>query len=124
MAFFDKGAGCGVGQTYKGGKIKQIGPDWVEVEFEGETQRLEVFGKDGKGGKGPSPSRPGMAPGMPPGGPMVRPAGPPPPSRGMPPGFQLTPEMIEQFKKMPAEIREKALQRMPAEIREKLQKAL
>ena len=46
------------------------------------------------------------------------------PPSGLPPGFKLTPEMIEQFKKMPDEKKKKAMQQMPAELRKQLEKAL
>lgn len=119
QAFFEgEDKGVEVGQSHKGGKITEIGADWVEVEFEGKTQKLYVFGKGG--GSGGGPERPS---GMPPGGPMPMPGGRPE-GRGMPPGFELRPEMVEQFKSMPAEIRAKALERMPAEMREKLEKEL
>jgi len=116
QAFFE-GADKGfeVGQSHKGGKIKQIGPDWVEVEFKGKTEKLYVFGKGGAEGGPPKP----------PGGPGVikRPEGPRPTGgprmRG---NFELTPEMIEKFKAISAERRAEALKRMPAEMREKLEK--
>ena len=106
-----------VGQTHKGGTIKQIGPDWVEVDFKGATQKLYVFGKGGSDSAPPS----GPAP-----SPRSRRSGPPPghmPSQPpqMPPGFEITPEMIEQFKNMPAEMRKQAMEHMPPEIREKLE---
>jgi len=120
-AYFDgQSKGYKVGQSYKGAKITQIGPDWVQVEIDGKPQKLHVWGA----GSVPSPSGPSVPPSVraaatPPGVPAR-----PPPTRGMPAGFKLTPEMIEQFKQMPAEVRKRALERMPAEVREKLQKAL
>jgi len=120
QAFFEgESNGFEVGQTHKEGMIKQIGPDWVEVEFKGETEKLYVFGEGGAGG---GPEKP---PGGPMPGPLAQPEGPQPPGgRKMEGNFELTPEMIERFKSMPAEIREKALERMPAEVREKLRKEL
>ena len=109
-----------VGQTHKGGKITQIGPDWVEVDFKGATQKVYVFGKGG-GGNG-SASAPAPFPGSKHDGP--RPGRSSPDGPTMPPGFELTPEMIERFKNMPAEMRGKALERMPEEIRKKLQAEL
>ena len=121
QAFFEgDDNGYQVGQTHKEGKIKAIGPDWVEVDFKGTTEKLYVFGKggaDGGGPPGPPPGPPG-APAGPPGGPRS-PGGP-----RVPGGFELTPEMIERFKSMPAEMRERALERMPEEIRKKLQAEL
>lgn len=108
--------GVKVGETHNGAKIKQIGPDWVEVEVEGKTRKLHVFG-EGEGGPssptpgaGMRPSRRGPRPGRGARGP-----------RKMPP---LTPEMIERFKSMPPEMQKKALEHMPPEFREKLEKAL
>ena len=117
QVFFEgENNGFEVGQSCKGGKIKAIGPDWVEVDFKGTTEKLYVFGKGGAP-SGPSPG-PGGRPGGPPAGPRS-PGGP-----KMPEGFELTPEMIERFKSMPAEMREKALERMPEEIRKKIQSQL
>ena len=42
----------------------------------------------------------------------------------MPGNIELTPEMIERFKSMPEEMRQKALEHMPANLREKLEKEL
>lgn len=110
QAFFEgENNGFEVGQSCKGGKIKAIGPDWVEVDFKGTTEKLYVFGKGGGDG---GPSGPSPGPGHRPGGPK------------MPEGFEPTPEMLERFKSMPAEMREKALERMPEEIRKKLQSEL
>jgi len=77
-----------VGGSVGGGKLLEIGADWVEVEFEGNKQKQWVFGKGG----GPSP--PG-APG-PPAGAAPSPRGGRGAMRGgrsrggMPPGFELT----------------------------------
>jgi len=119
-AYFDgKDKGYKAGQSYKGAKIKEIGPDWVELEFESKPKKLYVFGP----GSGPSPS------------------GPSAPARGKAPGLKratlrgrmgrpprgprkLTPEMIEAFKAMPPEMKKKALERVSAEMREKIEKAL
>ena len=127
-AFFkDSPDGVKVGQDVGGGKLKSIGPDWVEIEFHGKVQKLPVFGgEDG----GPTEGQPG--PGGPPGGPRF-------PSRGSmtrAPGspaqrsaertstITLTPEMIERFKRLPPEQRQKALEQAPPEIREQLSKEL
>jgi hypothetical protein len=42
----------------------------------------------------------------------------------MPPGFALTPELIEQFKKMPPDKQQEAMQQLPEDMREQLKKAL
>lgn len=114
-----------VGGSVSGAKVTEIGPDWVALEYEGKPKKLFVFGSAG-GAPGPSgPSAPSGPPGMP--------SGPPGMPRGamvvrsgrsakaMPAGFQVTPEMIEQFKKLTPEQREKALSSMPPEMRAKLQ---
>ena len=56
-AFFDDGEGCEVDKNYKGAKIKEIGPDWVKIEFEGQDQTLHVYGQGGD-----SPSMPSGPP--------------------------------------------------------------
>ena len=113
-----------VGESVSGAKVTEIGPDWVALEYEGKPKKLFVFGSTGKA-SGPSPpdrpgrpSMPSGPPGMPKGA-MVVSAGRS--AKAMPPGFQVTPEMIEQFKKLTPEQREKALSRMPPEVRAKLQ---
>ncbi len=111
--FHGNGSGYKVGKDYKGAKIKQIGPDWVEIEFEGKTKKLHVFGP---GGGGPSPS-PGGPSGGPPG--AMRSG-----RRGRGGDMEITPQMLEMFKRMPAEHRQKALESMPPEMKEKLTKAL
>jgi hypothetical protein len=72
MAYFEGSQGQPVGQNFNGATIKAIGPDWVEVEYEGKTRRLNVF--DGSGG-GPSPQGPRGRGGPQP--PMVISGGPP-----------------------------------------------
>ncbi|MBN1943100.1 MAG: hypothetical protein JW849_07375 [Phycisphaerae bacterium] len=108
-AFFENGSALKVGDDYNGAKITKIGPDWVELDVQGKTQKVQVFA-GGPGSPGPSPR--GMA-----GPPGARPSGPPP-------EFTLTPQMIEHFKTLPPEVREKAMQNMPPNIREQLTKAL
>ncbi len=120
-AYFDgQGKGYKVGQSYKGAKINEIGPDWVQVEIEGGSRKLQVWGA----GSTPSPSGPPMPPSVTAAGPSAGVSASPPRTRGMPSGFKLTPEMVEQFKQMPAEVRKRALEQMPAEVRETLEKAL
>ena len=107
-AFFDgKDKGYKVGQSYKGAKIKEIGPDWVELEFESKPRKLYVFGP----GSGPSRSAPARGKPAGPGRKIIR-GGMPRPPRGpvkLPKDFKLTPEMIEAFKAMPPEMKKKAL---------------
>ncbi len=121
--FQGENKGFEVGQSHKDAKIKRIGPDWVVLEFDGKEKKLYVFAED----KGPGPSKPSV-----PGGKAPPPTAGPSRAGGrrgrgpgrMPPGFELTPEMIERFKSMPAERRQRALERMPAEVREKIEKEL
>lgn len=115
LAFFENGPALKVGDKHNGAKIRKIGPNWVEMDVEGNPKKVYVT--SGGPSSGPSPG----------GGRMRVPRGIPSPgprSSGPPPGFKLTPEMIERFKKLPPDIRAKALQNMPPEIREQLQKAL
>lgn len=110
-----------VGESISGAKVKEIGPDWVALEYEGKPKKLFVFGSTGEA-SGPSrpgrPSMPSAPPGMPEGAMVVSPGRS---GRAMPPGFEVTPEMIEKFKQLTPEQREKALSRMPPEVRAKLQ---
>lgn len=46
--FFEGARTARVGDEFQGAKILAIGPDWVEIEFEGKEQRIAVF--DGRGG--------------------------------------------------------------------------
>lgn len=110
-----------VGQSVSGAKVKEIGPDWVVVEYEGKPKKLFVFGS---GGAPSGPSGPSMPPGSRgmPGGRVIVSSGRTPPA--MPPGFKVTPEMIEQFKQLSPDQREKALSRMPPEVRAKLEKGM
>ena len=121
MAIFNNSQLVPVGGDVGGGKLVQMGADWVEIEFDGKKSKHWVFGASG------TPPSPGAGP-APPGAP-----GPPGGRRamrggrrrgGMPPDGKLTPEMIEQFKKMPPEHRQRALEHMPAEIAEQLKKAM
>ncbi len=112
--------GYKVGEIYKGVKIKEIGPDWVEVEFEGKPKKLYVFSGEDVGPSSPS----GPSSHMPPGVRAVPNGGATQRTRMMPPGFEVTPEMIEKFKSLSPEKRKQALERMPAEFREKIEKAL
>jgi hypothetical protein len=110
-----------VGQAISGATLKQIGPDWVEVEYEGTLKKLYVFGPGGAPSAPASPSGPpgpaGVAGGM-----AVMPAEAGRPAT--PPDFQMTPEMMERLRSMPPEVREKVLSRMPPETREKVQQGL
>jgi len=110
LAFFQGGGGLKVGENYNGAKITKIGPDFVELEVDGKTQTVYVFagGSGSPGGppSGGSPMRPGMTP------------------TGPPPNFQLTPQMIEQFRSLPPDVRAKAMQNMPPNLREQLMKAM
>lgn len=47
-AIFNGSQWAGVGDNVMGAKVLAIGPDWVEVEFEGEKRQLKIFG-DGFG---------------------------------------------------------------------------
>ncbi|MDY7011005.1 MAG: hypothetical protein SVV80_09680 [Planctomycetota bacterium] len=121
-AFFDGEKGWKVGEIYNGAKIKEIGPDWVEIEFEGRVKKVYVFESENGGPSPPGPSRrlhitssERRLTGQ--GGLPLR-------QRSEVRGVELTPEMIERFKNLSPEKRERALKHMPAELREKLAKAL
>ena len=43
-AIFDGKKLVRAGESYKKAKVTQIGPDWVEIDFEGELKKLHVFG--------------------------------------------------------------------------------
>ena len=114
-AYFHGGKEVKVGQKHKGATIKEIGPCWVKIEFEGKEQTVDVF-QPGPGG----PSKGGRPP-------MVRP-GRSGRERGrpgrMPAGLEVTPAMVEKFKKLPPEMRKRALQGMPADMRKKIESQL
>jgi len=122
--FQGENKGFTVGQSHKDAKIKRIGPDWVELEFDGKEKKLYVFAED----KGGGPSKPSMPSARPRAGGVER----TPRAegrRGRGPGrmgadFELTPERIERFKNMPPEMRQRILERMPAEMRERIEKEL
>jgi len=117
-----------VGDSYDGATVKEIGPNWAEVEIKADgktqTKKLYVWSKES------SPSSPGGPP-MRGKQPSARQGGGPGPSRPsppsaskMPPGFKLPPEAIEQFKKMSPEKQAEALKHAPPEIVEQLKGAL
>lgn len=116
QVFFQGSEGLTVGQSHNGGKIKEIGPDWVELEVEGKSKKIYVF-------------TPGSSPSLVPGSPggkmrmMSKMRGRRGPA-SMPPGFKLTQEMIEKFKTMPSPMREEAMQKLPPEFQAQLRKAL
>jgi len=99
-------AGLRAGQTHNGGTIRQIGPDWVEMELAGKITRVQVFG----------------------GSPASAPSGPPP----APPGAVRVPhtgainaaQVAQQFQRMSPQARRKILERMPPEIRTEVEKLL
>lgn len=110
LAYFaGNGEGLAVGGEFNGAKVKQIGGDWVEVEFNGQTQKLSVFG-------------PGGVQGPPGGGPPM----PPSPNRGGGGGGgpEITPEKIAQFKALPPQVQQQILSSMPPEMRAKVEAAL
>lgn len=63
-AVFNGGQMAKVGESVMGAKVLAIGADWVEIEFEGNTRKMELFsGGGGRGGpsagpNGPRPGRP------------------------------------------------------------------
>ena len=54
-AIFDGGKFVKVGESHQGAKLLEVGPDWVEIEFEGEKKKLQVF--TGAGGGRPAPPK-------------------------------------------------------------------
>ena len=50
--YFSNQQTAAVGDTVMGATVLAIGPDWVEIEFEGDKRRLPVF-REGGGGDGP-----------------------------------------------------------------------
>ncbi len=111
-----------VGEDYDGAKVTKIGPDFVELLHEDKPMTLYVFGKGLSSSSGPAgPAGPAGAP--PTGSTGSRKAIRRAAHRGLHQGFKLTPEMIEQFKQMSPEMREKAFSGMPPELREQLEQA-
>ncbi len=75
-AIFTGGQAAGAGDQVGGATVLAVGPDWAQIEFEGETQTLYLFGPregagPGVGGGGGG----GEARGARPGGPGVPPSG-------------------------------------------------
>lgn len=111
QAVFPQDEWVKVGGEFQGCKLLRIGPDWVELEVEGKPMRLSVFAPQ-EGQQGLAAAQP-TAPG-PPGPPGQR------DDRGRRFGrgpFTPTPEMIERFRAMPPDQRERILQDMPPEVR-------
>ena len=129
QAFFEgESKGVEAGQSHKGAKIKEIGADWVEVEFEGKTQKLYVFGKGGVVSK-PSKEPPKPEPAKTTKAPEPEPIKPPempkiPENIKVPSGFKITAEMIARFKSLSPEMQKQILERMPADMREQVEKEL
>jgi hypothetical protein len=99
--------GFQVGQDFGGAKLRRLGPDWAELEFDGKPVRLEVFGQGGGGGPGPG-GRPRRSRGA------AAEGGPPPEALEMmrAGGGQMDPAMAEQMAQqraaMMARMREQA----------------
>lgn len=109
QAMFNGSQLAKVGDNVAGAKVVSIGPNWAEIEFEGQTQKLWVFG--------PSSITTSAAPAPGAGAPGAPRASSAP---GAPGGRALSPEQIERFKQMPPEAREQALSRMPPEMAQQL----
>jgi hypothetical protein len=105
-----------VGEEYQGLKLLAIGPDWVEFEIDGKPARASVFAP--REGEQPPAAAASATP--------PEAAGPGGVGRrgrffGGPRGFVVTPDMIERFRSMPPDVRERWLERMPPEIRQQLE---
>jgi hypothetical protein len=119
-ALFEGTGAVAVGGQIGEWRVAAIGPDWVEVEQGGRKQKLDVFSATASPGGGPPRGgAPSMGGG--PGGPsMAASAGPRPDAGGPPGGMNITPEMIAQFKALPPDVRQKALEQMPPDMRAKV----
>ncbi len=100
QALFAGGQAVTAGQDYQGARVKEVGPDWVELEYEGKPMRLTVFSGQGPlgGAGGPGAPKPDVSglgtplgPGQ--GGPDGMPAGPMGP-RGPRPGRLAPPASL------------------------------
>ncbi|MCJ7543329.1 MAG: hypothetical protein MUP47_01990 [Phycisphaerae bacterium] len=115
QAVFPNNEWVKVGGEYQGCKLLATGPDWVELEVDGKPLRLSVF----------APREAGASQGQ--AGQLT--PGQPQPSedrrdRGRFFGdrpFVVTPEMIERFRSMPPDRRERMLENMPPEIRQQIE---
>ena len=120
QAVFPNNEWVKVGQEYQGCKLLRIGPDWVELEADGKPLRLSVFAQ-AEGGTQPEATLAGLAAGPTPG--QQGPSGGGGPGRrffgGRP--FTVTPDMIERFRAMPPDRRERILENMPPEIRQQIE---
>ncbi len=116
QAVFPKNEWVKVGGEYQGFKLLRIGPSWVEMEVDGKAVQVSVFAPK-EGAQPPAEQAgPGQAPEGPAGDQEDR-------GRrfGGRRGFPVTPEMIERFRAMPPERRERILQNMPPEIRQQFE---
>jgi hypothetical protein len=116
QAVFPNNEWVKVGGEYQGLKLLAIGPDWVEFEIDGKPVRASVFalaeGQQAQAAPGgPTPDQASQ-----PGGGEDR--GPRFFGRR---GFAVTPEMIERFRSMPPDQRERFLERMPPEMRQQIE---
>ena len=131
LAYFQgENKGFTVGQSHKGAEIKRIGPDWVELVFDGKKKMLYVFGKGGvvskpsKSPPKPKPTAPSKAPAPEPKAIKIPEMPKLPSNMQLPPGFKLTAEMIARFKSLSPEMQQNLLEQMPADIREQIEKEL
>lgn len=96
-AIFEGNKYAKVGQDIMGAKVKAMGPDWVEVEFEGKTIKQWVFGPR----EGP-------------------PASPPNPDLTV----DVPPDLLERFKGLAEDKQAEIQEKLPDEMRTRLQRAL
>ncbi|MCC6682025.1 MAG: hypothetical protein IT445_14080 [Phycisphaeraceae bacterium] len=53
QALYAGGEALNIGQEKDGARLKAVGSSWVEFEFEGKTERINVLGEHGGGPGGP-----------------------------------------------------------------------
>ncbi len=90
--FVGKPVGLAVGQDINGAKIKEVGPDWVKVEFQGTSRTLQLAPMP----KGIKPAPPGKSGTPPPPGKSGAGRPTPPPddrgAKGRPPTVTVAPD--------------------------------
>jgi len=116
-ALFEGSGPVKAGGMIDGWRLTRIGPDCVEVEQGGRTMTLQVFSPSA----GPPAGRPAGPAGA---GPVAVGMGPSPSQPAGPTNIEITPEIIERFRAMPPEVRQKAMEQLPPEMREKLLSSL
>jgi hypothetical protein len=116
----------GIGESFRGAEVLEIGPNWIRIEFKDEKRRLWTFGSgDGqeRDGAGRDRDRPRQRSRPRRGSPSDKAAEAEAPerSRGGSGRREVSDEMRRRFRQLPPERRKKILERVPDEVAKRLQ---